>query len=31
MKKEKTLTLGSKLPVVEGGRGGVDGDEVADE
>ncbi len=29
MKKEKTLTLGSKLAVVEGG--GVDGDEVADE
>ncbi len=28
-KKEKTLTLGSKLAVVEGG--GVDGDEVADE
>jgi hypothetical protein len=28
LKKEKTLTLGSKLAVVEGG--GVDGDEVAD-
>jgi hypothetical protein len=29
LKKEKTLTLGSKLAVVE--AGGVDGDEVADE
>jgi hypothetical protein len=29
LKKEKTLTLGFKLAVVEGG--GVDGDEVADE
>jgi hypothetical protein len=29
VEKEKTLTLGSKLEVVEGG--GVDGDEVADE
>jgi hypothetical protein len=29
LKNEKTLTLGSKLAVVEGG--GVDGDEVADE
>jgi hypothetical protein len=29
LKKEKTLTLGSNLAVVEGG--GVDGDEVADE
>jgi hypothetical protein len=29
LKKEKMLTLGSKLAVVEGG--GVDGDEVADE
>jgi hypothetical protein len=29
LKKEKTLTLGSKLAVVEGG--GVNGDEVADE
>jgi hypothetical protein len=29
LKKEKTLTLGSKLADVEGG--GVDGDEVADE
>jgi hypothetical protein len=29
LKKKKTLTLGSKLAVVEGG--GVDGDEVADE
>ncbi len=29
LKKEKTLTLGSKLAVVEGGD--VDGDEVADE
>jgi hypothetical protein len=29
LKKEKTLTLGSKLAVVEGG--GVYGDEVADE
>jgi hypothetical protein len=29
LKKEKTLTLGSKLVVVEGG--GVNGDEVADE
>ncbi len=29
MKKEKMLTLGSKLGVVEGG--GVDGDEVSDE
>jgi hypothetical protein len=29
LKKEKTLTLGSKLAVVEGGGG--DGDEVADE
>jgi hypothetical protein len=29
LKKEKTLTLGSKLAVVEGG--GVDGDEIADE
>jgi hypothetical protein len=29
LKKEKTLTLGSKLAVVEGG--GVDGDEDADE
>jgi hypothetical protein len=29
VEKEKTLTLGSKLAVVEGG--GVDGDEVADE
>ncbi len=29
MKKEKTLTLGSNLAVVE--WGGVDGDEVADE
>jgi hypothetical protein len=29
LKKEKTLTLGSKLVVVE--KGGVDGDEVADE
>jgi hypothetical protein len=29
LKKEKTLTLGSKLEVIEGG--GVDGDEVADE
>jgi hypothetical protein len=29
LKKEKTLTLGPKLAVVEGG--GVDGDEVADE
>jgi hypothetical protein len=29
LKKEKTLTLGSKLAVVEGGV--VDGDEVADE
>jgi hypothetical protein len=27
--KEQTLTLGSKLAVVEGG--GVDGDEVADD
>jgi hypothetical protein len=30
LKKEKTLTLGFKLAVVEGG-GGVNGDEVADE
>jgi hypothetical protein len=29
LKRENTLTLGSKLVVVEGG--GVDGDEVADE
>jgi hypothetical protein len=29
LKKEKTLTLGSKLAVVE--EGGVNGDEVADE
>jgi hypothetical protein len=29
LKKEKTLTLASKLAVVEGG--GVDGGEVADE
>jgi hypothetical protein len=29
LKKEKMLTLGSKLAVVEGG--GVDGDEVAEE
>jgi hypothetical protein len=29
LKKEKTLILGSKLAVVEGG--GVDGDEVAEE
>jgi hypothetical protein len=29
LKKGKTLTLGSKLAVVEGGD--VDGDEVADE
>jgi hypothetical protein len=29
LKKDKMLTLGSKLAVVEGG--GVDGDEVADE
>jgi hypothetical protein len=29
LEKEKMLTLGSKLAVVEGG--GVDGDEVADE
>jgi hypothetical protein len=29
LKKGKTLTLGSKLAVAEGG--GVDGDEVADE
>jgi hypothetical protein len=29
LKKEKTLTLGSKIAVVEGGD--VDGDEVADE
>jgi hypothetical protein len=29
LKKEKMLTLGSKLAVVEGG--GVDGDEIADE
>jgi hypothetical protein len=29
LKKEKTLTLVSKLAVVEGG--GVDGDEVSDE
>jgi hypothetical protein len=29
LKKEKMLTLGSKLAVVEGG--GHDGDEVADE
>jgi hypothetical protein len=29
VEKEKTLTLGSKLAVVEGGR--VNGDEVADE
>jgi hypothetical protein len=29
LKKENTLTLGSKLAVVEGG--GVDGDGVADE
>jgi hypothetical protein len=29
LKKEKTLTLGSKLAAVE--RGDVDGDEVADE
>jgi hypothetical protein len=29
LKKEKMLTLGSKLAVVE--RGGVNGDEVAEE
>jgi hypothetical protein len=29
LKKEKMLTLGSKLAVAEGG--GVDGDEVVDE
>ncbi len=29
LEKEKTLTLGSNLAVVEGG--GVDGDEIADE
>jgi hypothetical protein len=29
LKEEKTLTLGSKLAVVEGG--GVDGDEVTNE
>jgi hypothetical protein len=29
LNKEKTLTIGSKLAVVEGG--GVNGDEVADE
>jgi hypothetical protein len=29
LKKEKTLTLGSNLAVVEGG--GVNGEEVADE
>ncbi len=31
IEKGKTLTLGSNLAVVGGGRGGGDGDEVADE